>query len=240
VTNRLCSRCHTVLHREDEGTLVFCWNCGAPQVQLSEELRDQIDRQIAGQSADTATLEPIPTPVSPTAVVWHGAIQCAGLAGAVAAAFGLLSLVVPPAGLLSIFWVVGAPAFVLIIYSGRFRQTHITAGFGARLGVLSGLAIMLASITLDIVDLLLRRFVFHAAGPVDTWLADFFTQMKASFAAQASPASRHAISLLNIPEFRAGFVLLLAAIGFVAYLIFAAAAGAVSGYIRSRAPQAVR
>jgi hypothetical protein len=240
VTDRLCSRCHTVLHREDEGTLVFCWNCGAPQVQLSEELRDQIDRQIAGQSSDGATSEPLPTPVSPTAVVWHGAIQCAGLAGAVAAAFGLLSLVVPPVSLLSVFWVVGAPAFVLIIYSGRFRQTHITAGFGARLGVLSGLAIMLAILTINMLDLLIRRFALHNSGAVDLQMADIFAQMRASFVAQASPATGPALSMLGIPEFRAGLLLSSIAMLLVFYLLFAATAGAVSGYIRSRAPRVVR
>lgn len=238
--NRICSRCHTVLHREDEGTLVFCWNCGAPQVQLSEELREQLDQQIAGQTADPAALDPLPPPVSPTAVVWPGAIQCAGLAGAVAAAFGLLSLVLAPVGLLSVFWVVGAPAFVLIIYSGRFRQTHITAGFGARLGALSGLAIILASLTIDTVDLLLRRFAFHNAGPIDLQLADIFAQMRASFVAQASPATGPALSMLAVPEFRAGIILSSAAMVIVFYLLFAATAGAVSGYIRSRPTQAAR
>lgn len=240
MTNRLCSRCHTVLHREDEGTLVFCWNCGAAQVHLSEELREQIDQQIAGQMAGPAALDPSPQPVSPTAIVWPGAIQCAGLAGAVAAAFGLLSLVLAPVGLLSVFWVVGAPAFILLIYSGRFRQTHITAGFGARLGVLSGLAILLASFTIDTLDLLLRRFAFHNAGPIDLQLADIFAQMRASFAAQAGPATGPALSMLAIPEFRAGILLSSVAMVIVFYLVFAATAGALSGYIRSRPSQAPR
>jgi len=239
VTSRLCSRCHTVLHREDEGTLIFCWNCGAPQVQLSEELREQIDKQIADQIAGPAAMDPTP-PIAPSAVVWPGAIQCAGLAGAVAAAFGLLSLVLPPVSLLSVFWVVGAPAFILIIYSGRFRQTHITASFGARLGVLSGLAIMLASLMLDTIDLLLRRFVFHTAGPVDIQLSNIFDQMRASFVAQASPATGPAISMLAIPEFRAGLILLSVGAFLALYLVFAATAGAVSGYIRSRAPRTAR
>lgn len=240
MSSRLCSRCHAVLHREDESTLVFCWNCGAAQVQLSEELREQIESQIAGQSADPATIDATPAPISPTAVVWPGAIQCAGLAGAVAAAFGVLSLVLAPVGLLSVFWLIGAPAFVLILYSGRFRQTHITAGFGARLGVLSGLAIILAWITIDTLDLLLRRFVFHNAAAIDLQLGGIFSQMRASFVAQASPATGPALSLLSIPEFRAGILLSSAAMLIVFYLIFAATAGAVSGYIRSRAPHVAR
>ncbi len=235
--NRLCLRCHTVLHREDEGTLVFCWNCGAPQVQLSEELREQLEKQIAGQAADPSTLDPILPPVPPSAVVWPGAIRCAGLAGAVAAAFGLLSLAVPPVALLSVFWVIGAPAFILIIYSGRFRQTQITPGFGARLGVLSGLAIMLASFTLDTVELLLRRFAFHNTSAFDAQIAGRFADIHATTAAQWGPS---AASFLAVPEFRAGIVLSSAAMLLVFYLIFAAAAGAISGYIRSRPPQVAR
>jgi hypothetical protein len=240
VTNRICSRCHTVLHREDEGTLVFCWNCGAAQVQLSEELREQIDLQIAGQTADPATIDTTPAPTSPTAVVWSGAIQCAGLAGAVAAAFGVLSLVVAPVGLLSVFWVVGAPAFVLIIYSGRFRQTHITAGFGARLGVLSGLAILLATVTILMVRLLLQRFIFHSMGSFDATLGRLFLERQIDFSANYGAAALPMMHWFNTPEFRAGLLILSAAIPGVAYLAFAATAGAVSGYIRSRAPHVAR
>jgi hypothetical protein len=239
VTSRLCSRCHTVLHREEEGTLIFCWNCGAPQVQLSEELRDQIDRQIATQASGAPADDPSPSRPA-NAIVWPGAIQCAGIAGAVAAAFGLLSIAVPPVGLLSLFWVVGAPAFILIIYSGRYRQTHITASFGARLGVLSALAIVLASLTLDTVDLLLRRFVFHSAGPVDLQLSEMFAQLRAGPAVQSGPAAGTALWMLSIPEFRAGIVLLSAGFVLVLYLAFAATAGAVSGYIRSKAPRPAR
>jgi hypothetical protein len=243
VTSRPCSRCHTVLHREDHGTLIFCSNCGAPQVHLSEELRDQIEKQIAnqiaGETSGPAALNPTPQ-LAPSAIVWPGAIQCAGLAGAVAAAFGLISLVLPPIGFLSVLWFVGAPAFILIIYTGRFRQTHITASFGARLGVLSALAITLASVTLNTISLLLRRFVFHSVGPFDLQIADLFAQMRSNLVAQAGSAADPTISMLSIPEFRVGFILLGSAFFLGLYLLFAATAGAVSGYIRSRSPRPAR
>jgi hypothetical protein len=237
LTSRLCSRCHTVLHREDEGTLVFCWNCGAPQVQLSQDLLEQIEKQIAGQIGGPSALDPLPTLPPPGAVVWPGAIRCAALAGAVAAAFGLLSFALPPISLLSVFWLIGAPAFILIIYTGRFRQTRITAGFGARLGVLSGLAIVFISVTLNTLDLFLRRFVFHSAGPVDARLADSFDQMRTAFVAQSGPAAGPALAMLAIPEFRAGLILSAGFALLVFYLAFSATAGALSGYVRSRAPR---
>ena len=92
---RLCPRCQSVLHREDEGSLVFCWNCGAPQVQLSEELRDQIDKQLADNLAGPSILDSLPLPSSPgNSIIWPGAIQCAGLAGVVDVDVGVTVVVV--------------------------------------------------------------------------------------------------------------------------------------------------
>jgi hypothetical protein len=239
VTPRICSRCHTVLHREDEGALVFCWNCGAPQVQLSEELREQIDQQISTQAAAAnPPSEPILQPIAPSnAIVWSGAIQCAGLAGAVAAALTLLSFALPPVTLLSFFWFISAPIVVLGVYSSRFRQTRITTGFGARLGLLTGLGILIATTTLNIIGIDLQRFVFHSTAEVDLQLANIFAQMHTSITASSSPASKAALDMLTIPEFRVGILLGSIAICITIYLAFSAAAGAFAGYHRSRTPR---
>jgi len=239
VIPRLCSRCHSVLHIEDEGSLVFCWNCGAPQVQLSEELRDQIDQQISAQQAATnSPAEPIPLPAPPSnAPVWRGAIQCAGLAGAVAAILALLSFALAPIALLSFFWFISAPIIVLGVYSSRFRLTRITTAFGARLGVLTGLAILIATMTLNTIDLTLERFAFHSTAEIDGVLANFFTQLQTNIVTTSGPAAKGALDMLAIPEFRAGIVLFIIASGFTIYLAFSATAGAFAGYLRSRSPQ---
>jgi len=232
---RLCSRCQSVLHREDEGSLVFCWNCGAPQVQLSEELRDQIDKQLADNLAGPSALDPLPLPSPGNSIIWPEAIQCAGLAGVVAAVFVLISFVAPAVDILSFFWLVGAPAFVLVIYTSRFRQSRITAGFGARLGVLSGLAIVLASVTLRILRLLSQRFLFHSSAQIDSQVADFFAQWQIAFIARSGTAAAAPIvSNLAIPEFREGLILGGFAIFLLCYLAFSATAGAFAGYVRSR------
>jgi hypothetical protein len=234
VTPRLCPRCHAIIHREDEGTLVYCWNCGAPQVLLSEELLEQIDKQIADEHSGTATIDPPPELNSAGKfVMWRGAIQCAGLAGAVAAAFVLLAFVLPPVSMLWLFWLMGAPIVVMGIYSARFRQTLITTGFGARLGLLCGLAIALATVLLDTIGLLLQRFVFHSSGTFDAALANSYSQMRAAVVAQ--PSAALALGWLAIPEFRAGFVLSSAVLLLVLYLGFSATTGAFAGYLRSRA-----
>ncbi len=237
---RLCPRCHAVLHREEEGSLIFCWNCGAPQVQLSEELREQIDQQISAQHAAANSLaEPLPQPVAPSnAVVWRGAIQIAGLAGAVAAAFALLSFALPPIVFLSLFWFVSAPIIAMGFYSARFRKTRITAGFGARLGLLTGLAILLVTTTLNTVGLVLDRFVFHNTNELDTQMHTAFEQMRTTFVTQPSPFSKGVLAALAIPEYRVGIMLTSIFIGLGFYLTYSATAGAFAGYLRSRAPRA--
>ena len=240
MTARLCSRCHTLLHREDEGSLVFCWNCGAPQVQLSEELREQLDRQIATQHTASLPLDSTSNPVTEpaalsNAIVWSGAIQSAGLAGALAAALDLLSLVLSPVGVLSFFWFLCAPIVVLGVYSSRFRQTRITPGFGALLGLLSALAMLLATVTLNTVSLVLKRFVFHSLASLDVQLATLYAQMHTRLLEQTGPASAPAIAMLAVPEFRMGLLLAGLSMLFLLYFAFSATAGAFAGYLRSRA-----
>lgn len=237
---RICSRCHALLHREDEGALVYCWNCGAPQVQLSEELRDQIDQQISAQQAAANPLaEPIPQPTAPSnAIIWRGAIQCAGLAGGIAAVLALLSFALPPITLLSFFWFISAPIVVMGVYSSRFRKTRITAGFGARLGLLTGLAILVVTSTLNTIGLVLERFVFHSTAELDTQIEKLFAQVHANFATQSQQSVKIMNDMLAIPEFRAGILLSSIFFGLVLYLAYSATAGAFAGYLRSRSPRA--
>jgi len=209
-------------------------------VQLSEELRDQIDQQISAQQAAANPLaEPAPKPIAPSnAIVWRGAIQCAGLAGAIAAALALLSFALPPVTLLSFFWFVSAPIIVMGIYSSRFRKTLITAGFGARLGLLTGLFILVVTSTLNTIGLVLERFVFHSTGELDTQIEKLFSQVQTNFATQSQQSVKMLNDMLAIPEFRAGILLSSIFFGLVLYLAYSATAGAFAGYLRSRSPRA--
>jgi len=209
-------------------------------VQLSEELRDQIDQQIsAQQSAANPLAEPIPQPAAASnAITWRGPIQIAGLAGAVAGALALLSFALPPVALLYIFWFISAPIIAMGFYSSRFRKTSITASFGARLGLLTGLFILIVTSTLNTIVLVLQRFVFHSTAEIDSQIDKQFAQAHAMFAAQPGPLSNSAIPSLAIPEFRAGFLLASIFIVLSFYLAYSATAGAFAGYLRSRSPRA--
>jgi hypothetical protein len=203
-------------------------------------LREQIDQQITAQQAAANPLaKPILEPVTPSnAIVWRGAIQCAGLAGAIAAALALLSFALPPITLLSFTWFLFAPIVVLGVYSSRFRKSHITAGFGARLGLLTALAMVIVTSTLNTIGLVLERFVFHSTAEIDTQINNLFTQMHTNFAAQPGPVAKAAIYYLGIPEFRAGILLTSIFFALGLYLAYSATAGAFAGYLRSRSPRA--
>jgi len=237
VIQRLCPRCRTVLRLEDETSLVFCWNCSAPQVRLSTELVEQAQaQQAAAAQAASAPAETVPAGMVPPVLNrWTGAIQCAGLAGAVAAVLTLVSFALPPAMLLTVFWVISAPIIVLGVYAGRFRNTRITAGFAARLGILGGLAILLCLFSLDTIHLCLERFVFHAANELDAQLAAAFAQQAEMLRTQLGADAAPALQLLSIPDFRAGALLGSFALVSLLYLLYSAVAGAFAGLLRSRA-----
>jgi hypothetical protein len=209
-------------------------------VLLSEELREQIDQQIsAQQNAANPLADPIPQPAAPgNAIVWRGAIQIAALAGAVAAALALLSFALPPVVLLSLFWFISAPIIVMGFYSSRFRKTRITASFGARLGLLTGLAILIVSSTLNTIGLVLQRFLFHSTAELDSQIAKMFDQVHANFASQSQQSVKIMNDMLAIPEFRAGILLSSIFFGLALYLAYSATAGAFAGYLRSRSPRA--
>jgi hypothetical protein len=235
VTTRSCPRCHTVLQIEDAGTLVFCWNCGAAQVLVSEELLAQAEKLRRAFDSGGVIEEPGGRPAEATeAVVWKGAIRCAALTGLIAAGLTLLSFALPPLVLLAWFWAVGAPVVALGIYSARFRQTRIQPSFGARLGLLCGLAIFFCMTTVNTVGLLLARFVFHRAAQIDAQLVAFFAQMRTEILAQGSPAQASALAWIARPESRLGLLLAVFGIVLVMYLGLSAAGGAFAALLRSR------
>jgi hypothetical protein len=239
VIQRLCPRCRTVVHIEDDNSLVFCSNCGAPQVRLSQELLEaQVEATAqlpegAPVSMD-ATAAATQNTVVPALNRWSGAVQCAGIAGAVAAGLTLISFAVPALGLLSMGWVVAAPIVVLGVYASRFRNTRITAGFAARLGLLCGVAILVAMLALNTIHLCLDRFVFHAATAIDSQLATTFAQQEAVLSTQLGTDAAPMLHTLAIPEFRAGILLCSFGMLSALYLVYSAAAGAFAGLLRSR------
>ncbi len=242
MTQRLCPRCHNVLQLADDGSLVYCGHCGAPQVRLSEEMREQAEQQAAAAAA--ASLDPEHSAAArgsvdrisePTAVLWPGAIQCAALGAAATALLTLLAVPLPPVSRLGLLWSLVAPIVVLGIYAARFPRTQITSGFGFRLGLLSSLGIVLSSLCIHTLVLLLTRFAFHNGAAIDGPLSQVFAQLRVSLIARSGAAdAQPMLNWLAIPEFRVGLLLVSGGMFLTLYLIYSSLLGALAGYMRSR------
>jgi hypothetical protein len=61
-----------------------------------------------------------------------------------------------------------------------------------------------------------------------------FAQFKANSLQQSGAAAQPILSLLDIPEFRAGFLLSSLAFFIAMYLLFSAIGGAFAGYLRAK------
>jgi hypothetical protein len=207
---------------------------------LSEELQEQFaqQQQTAQNSGPVALpIEPI---ADPNGVLWSRAIQLAGLAGLAVIALSLIATVFPPISLLALFWGVGAPIILLGIYCARTPLTRVTTGFGAQIGLLSGLSIAIAAVTVQVVAILLSRFALHQGADLDARFNTIFSTLQTQMTAQATAsadvaAMQQIFHWVTVPEFRIGLLLAGGFLFVCFYLIYAALAGAFAGFLRSRA-----
>lgn len=224
-----CHRCHSALPEHDDGDLIYCSHCGAPQVLLSEELQSQVDEQAAQDSAAAANA-PKTSEFKTDEPLWAGAIRYAGLAVAISAGLALLSAVVPLLGGFSFLWMIASPVVVLGMFHRKYPAARITTGFGARLGLVTGLGISITMVASNAVDLLVMR-----RGNEPDLVARWEEQMKQQPGAADNPMLQHILERLHtVPEYRAWMVLL--RLGLVAVMLstVTTAAGAYAGYARSR------
>jgi hypothetical protein len=215
----------------DEGTLLFCSHCGAPQVQLSEELLAQVEAQ--AKAAEEGAVGPIMR--EPASMVWAGAIRCIGLAAAVAAVLAGLSVVVPPVLLLTLLWAIISPVVVIGLFQSRFPLIPITTGFGARLGLLTGMAVSVVLTIAKAIELLVLRFGTHGRGmsEFDSTLTSSLAQQQAA-ADAAQVGTQFFVRAQNVPEFRAGLFLFFIVFMTAVLVMITTAGGAFAGFVRSR------
>ncbi len=232
---RLCHRCQSVLHVEDDGSLIFCWNCGAPQVTLSEELQElalaQRNNAAAEDRPESETERAARLAAQPPdlLVAWKSVIR---IAAAVAVGLSVLSVLIPPLELLA--WTV--PAVVLAIYCSRHRETRITTAVGARIGLVCGILTSFGMTVATAAQMLALRFGLHKGYEFDNAINTTLAQVKAQVLAQSGAEAAAKLNQFGVPEFRVG--LFLAGLGMLTVVLLALsiAGGAFSGYMRSRAP----
>ena len=197
----------------------------------------------AAESATTEDLLPDGTPAAgkegrshglhTDGAQWRLAVGYALLSSGIALGLDLAGMVFGPVLFLAWLWIVSAPILTVGFYHARARAGRLTAGFAARLGLLTGLLVSAGCALVFSLGLLLARYALHTNG-VDTQIADAVAQVRANAQAQYGSAAQPMLRLLGIPEFRVGFLLWMGAVTAGLYLLVSAATAGLAGLLLSR------
>lgn len=236
MNERLCHRCGSELHIPEEGALFYCMHCGAPQIVLSEELREQAAeaRRLEQQHARTPAGASEHSHPRSRGVAWKRVIV---FSAAVAGVLAAVTVALPILDVLVWAWAPVAPAIVLSLYIARSRHTEISAAVGARIGLVCGAFLVLGITTVNSLLLLSLRLSSRGA-QFDSALATVLAQTRARLLAQSGAQATDILNLLNIPEFRAGFFLAGFAALSMLILLLSIAGGALAGAMRGRSQTA--
>lgn len=242
---------------------MYCSQCGAPQIFLSDELQAEIAASARAyqerDAAATAAQPPQPPetdgPVPPPPPVrgwkslramrapgiggpqqaWSVGVGYALLSAGIALGLGLVSLLMPPVSLLMLVWVVSAPMLTVGFFNGRSGVVPPSgSGFGARLGLLTGLLVTFCCGITFTLSLVLTRFVLHDAGTLDAQLAASFAQQRAIVLQRLGSGVQPTLNLFTFPEYRVGMLLAVVAVSALIYLFLSMIAGGVAGIMLRR------
>ena len=217
---------------------MFCAQCGAPQVRLSEELKERAEARAAGADGGEGAATPAdPSGFDAAGLVRRDVLRFGVFSAGVAATFAVLTAFVPPILLFGCLWAVVSPIVLVGMFHTRNPKVAITTGFGAHMGLVAGLGNAFTTGTLYSLLLFAARRA-HVMGDSDrntqNVIHDYQAQIAAQSAADANPALMHWAQSLNVPEFRAGMMLAGFGMCLVLLLIVSTAGGAFAGYMRSR------
>ena len=150
-----CTRCHQPVQAGN----TYCPSCGLPQLVYSAEVADgqpQAERW-QGSVQDAS------------AVSWKAAIRAAVLLGVPA---GLLSSGASPLGIFGLFWMSAAAAWAVLLYVRGQGPAWITAGAGARIGLVTGMIAAWLAFSASGSALFVQRHVLHQSAQIDSeWKA---------------------------------------------------------------------
>ena len=223
-----CPRCHQTLQADN----CFCPACGLPQLLYEAEA-----------DAEPGQVERWTNAVRDASMVeWKPALRAA-IALAVPA--GLLSSGISPISLAGFFWMAAAAAWAVVIYVRSQRPAWITAGAGARIGLVTGILAAWLAFSISGAALYVQRYNMHQAAELDNqWKAvvTLNNQLSEQYAQKMAPAdSKKAEAMRNwlrdwmlSPWGHAGFVAFGLA-GYMCFLIFfCVGGGAVSARVLAR------
>ncbi len=228
-----CTRCHQPILAEN----CYCPACGLPQLLYATDA-------LLGQ----ATPEPWDEAVRDAASVdWKAGLRASLL---LAIPAGLLSSGLSPVAFFGLFWMAAAASWAVVLYVRGQRAHWITAGAGARIGLVTGLLAAWLAFALSGSALFVERYLFHQSSQIDSeWQTrvSFGQQMAEQFtaglappdAAQAQAARAQFQAWMLSPEGHAGMEAFRFAFDGCVLLFFAVIGGALAARLlaRTRRPE---
>jgi len=223
-----CQRCHEPLREGDR----YCPVCGLPQLTY-------IAAETASTVGDSATLENTnganSLAGSASGIAWRPALKAAWMLAIPAGV--LCSGVTPIGSSLGLLWIGGAAAWAVGLYAKRTQPGWLSAGAGARIGLVTGLFASWLTLSVNGVALWVARFVTHQGAQMDSlWASEVNNSLQVSqqmvaqmgmTAAQATESTQFSRSLMLSAEGRAGIALSTFVAGAVFLICFAMIGGAV-------------
>ena len=155
-----CSRCHQTIQTDD----CYCPACGLPQLLYASE-------GLPGQAQPEQWSEAVR---DASEVAWRPALRAALI---LAVPAGLLSSDATLAGHLGVLWMTAAAAWAVVLYLRSQPPAWITAGAGARIGLVTGLLAGWLAFCVSGCKLFVLRYVFHQSRQID---ADWKAYVEAS------------------------------------------------------------
>jgi hypothetical protein len=220
-----CHRCHQTVQTDN----CYCPFCGLPQLLYAAEGSPEQSQPEKWNEAvhDAGTVE------------WKPALRAA-ISLAVPA--GMLCSMLSPLGILGLFLMAAAGAWVVVLYMRSQRPAWITTGAGARIGLVTGVLGGWTAAATTAVTMFAMRFLFHNGRFFDDFWQNFvneqMSQQWQTMGVDAQTIAQAKTWLLS-PEGRAGWVFGAMLLFMAGLLLFAVAGGALGARMlaRSRRPE---
>lgn len=225
-----CHRCGGDLPPVTEDT-TFCPHCGSPQLFLQE-----YDRPILAPGSEVTPTSGAAPPPHPQQIDWQTAIRCAAFVSLIAGGLNVLAMFIPKISLLNELWIITASMTTLTLYQRRKPLAFMNARVGARIGLTTGLLLIIAILTGSAIAGVVARFGLHNMARFDADMTQAFDAVKRSSASSATPPPADLLRFFDLPEFHAS--MMLAGVGMVAVflVLLSTLGGAMAGLLRTRRP----
>jgi len=205
-----CYQCGSTV---EDGT-AFCPHCGAAQIRV---VNSEVER-----SGETVAVLTPSVPVVTAGIQWSQALPSAGLAGLIAALLMLIPLGALGPGMIS------AGVLAVLFYRRRTPGGTLSAGMGARLGVVSGAVGFGISAVFTAIEVLL----FHNGGELRAFLLE---QIEQSALRTSDPQMQQYLTYFKSPPGLALIMALGLVTMFFIFLIFSSLGGTLTAtFLRRR------